>query len=165
MATETRTASAQIELIRTNWTAGAVGGFAGSLLFGLVLRYVVPAPMLEVVIPAMYGIEGPAPLAGWALHQFHGVVLGVAYVALVQVGPLRERARRFPTALGVGIWYGGITTLGLAVLAMPLWLSAVGFGPGPQFPNVAFPNTLISLLGHVAYAVPVAIAYALTAEK
>jgi hypothetical protein len=90
MATETTTTSS---VSSEQWIAGAVGGFVGSVLFGLVMTFVVPAPLLEMVIPAMYGFEGPALLTGWAVHQFHGVVLGLAYVALVQFGPLREPAR------------------------------------------------------------------------
>lgn len=44
---------------------------------------------------------------------------------------------------------------------MPLWLSAVGFPMAPPFPNVAFPGTVLSLVGHIVYAIPVALAYAL----
>lgn len=144
----------------SQWLAGAAGGFIGSILFGLMMQYVMPAPLLEIVIPAMYGIEGPALLAGWAIHQFHGVVIGLAYVALVQIGPLREPARRFRGALGLGVVYGALATLGLAVIVMPLWLSAVGFPMAPPFPNIGFPDTIMSLVGHIVYAIPVALAYA-----
>lgn len=44
---------------------------------------------------------------------------------------------------------------------MPIWLSALGFPGAPPFPNVAIPGTIVSLLGHVVHAVPVALAYAL----
>ncbi|MGM0606072.1 MAG: hypothetical protein ACQETB_10450 [Halobacteriota archaeon] len=57
-----------------------------------------------------------------------------------------------------------MTTVVLAVLVMPIWLSAVGFPGAPPFPNVGFPATLLSTIGHVAYAIPVAIAYALVTE-
>jgi hypothetical protein len=138
------------------------GGFVGSVLFGLLMMYVMPAPLLEVVIPAMYGIEGPALLTGWAIHQFHGVVLGLVYVALVQFAPLREAARELRGSIGLGVAYGVLTTIGLAVVVMPVWLGAVGFPAAPPFPNVAVPGTLVSAVGHVAYAVPVAVAYAPT---
>lgn len=80
MGTETTEAAStgRIKSIRlTQWLAGAAGGFLGSILFGLMMQYVMPPPLLEMVIPAMYGIEGPALAAGWAIHQFHGVVLGL----------------------------------------------------------------------------------------
>ncbi|WP_265110650.1 hypothetical protein [Halosolutus halophilus] len=165
MATDTRTTTSISTATSTDWAAGAIGGFVGSVFFGLIMQYVIPAPMLEMAIPAMYGIEGPALLAGWAIHQFHGVVLGLAYVALVQFGPLHEPATRIGPAIGLGIGYGVLTTVGLAVLVMPIWLSIVGFPMAPPFPNVAIPDTFVSLVGHVVYAVPVALAYALVARN
>ncbi|WP_436344859.1 hypothetical protein [Natronorubrum sp. FCH18a] len=167
MVTETQTTTATTIGNATfgEWTAGAVGGFLGSIFFGLLMRYVIPAPMLEMAIPAMYGIEGPALAAGWAIHQFHGVALGLAYVALVQWEPLRDPASRLGPAIGLGIGYGALTTLLLAVLVMPIWLATLGFPGAPPFPNLAIPGTIVSLLGHVAFAVPVAIAYALVARN
>ncbi|QFU84726.1 hypothetical protein [Natronorubrum aibiense] len=165
MATETPTTTSVGTVTVTDWAAGAVGGFVGSVLFGLIMQYVIPAPMLEMAIPAMYGIEGPALMAGWAIHQFHGVVLGLAYVALVQFGAFREPAKRVGPAIGLGIGYGVLTTVLLAVLVMPIWLSVVGFPMAPPFPNVAIPGTLVSLVGHIVYAVPVAVAYALVAHE
>ena len=165
MATETQTTVSVGNVTITDWAAGAVGGFVGSILFGLIMQYVIPAPMLEMAIPAMYGIEGPALMAGWAIHQFHGVVLGLTYVALVQFGPLREPAKRVGPAIGLGIGYGVLTTAVLAVLVMPVWLSVLGFPGAPPFPNVAIPGTLVSLVGHIAFAVPVALAYALVAHE
>ncbi|SIS18159.1 hypothetical protein [Natronorubrum thiooxidans] len=165
MATETQTTVSIGNVTTTDWAAGAVGGFVGSILFGLIMQYVIPAPMLEMAIPAMYGIEGPALMAGWAIHQFHGVVLGLTYVALVQFGPLREPAKRVAPAIGLGIGYGVLTTAALAVLVMPVWLSVLGFPGAPPFPNVAIPGTLVSLVGHIVFAVPVALAYALVAHE
>lgn len=161
MATETQTTTSVDTVPSGGWAAGAVGGFVGSILFGLIMQYVIPAPLLEMAIPAMYGIEGPALLAGWAIHQFHGVVLGMTYVALVQFGPLREPAKRVGPAIRLGITYGILTTFALAVVVMPIWLSALGFPGTPPLPNIAIPGTLVSLLGHIAFAVPVALAYAL----
>ncbi|MHC3438653.1 hypothetical protein ACYJ1Y_11290 [Natrialbaceae archaeon A-gly3] len=165
MATETHVTNPIGNVTPTDWAAGAVGGFVGSVLFGLIMQYVIPAPMLEMAIPAMYGIEGPALLAGWAIHQFHGVVLGLAYVALVQFDPLSGPATRVGSAIGLGIGYGVVTTVLLAVLVMPVWLSILGFPGAPPFPNIAIPGTLVSLLGHVVFAVPVAVAYALVAGE
>lgn len=39
--------------------------------------------------------------------------------------------------------------------------SAVGFPGAPPFPNIAIPGTLLGLIGHIVYAIPVALAYAL----
>lgn len=128
------------------------------------MTYVMPPPLLEIVIPAMYGIEGPTLLAGWAIHQFHGVVLGLGYVALVQYGGLHETAQSVGGAVGLGVAYGIATTAILAVLVMPLWLSAVGFPKAPPFPNFAIPATIISTIGHIIYAIPLTVAYAVVSE-
>jgi hypothetical protein len=159
MATETQSASIRAGITSKRWTAGAVGGFVGSVLFGLVMMYVIPAPLLEIVIPAMYGIAGPALAVGWGLHQLHGVVLGLVYVALVQQRSVRETARTLQGAVGLAVVYGILTTAVLAVLVMPLWLSAVGFPNPPPFPNVGFPGTILSTVGHIVYAIPVALFY------
>lgn len=164
MATETQTPPDSRSVTGRQWTAGAVGGFVGSIAFGLMMLYVMPAPMLEVVIPAMYGVEGPALAVGWALHLFHGVVLGLAYVGVVQIGIIRETASTPQGSLTLGIAYGILTTIVLAVLVMPLWLQVVGFQGAPPFPNIAFPATAVSAIGHIVYAIPVALAYAVTIE-
>ncbi|MUW13665.1 hypothetical protein GJ633_02580 [Halorubrum sp. CBA1125] len=164
MATETGTASAAAGVTSRQWAGGAVGGFVGSVPFGLMMMYVMPPPLLEMAIPAMYGIEGPALAAGWAIHQFHGVVLGLGYVALVEVGGLRETARSLRGSLGLAVAYGVLTTVVLAVLVMPIWLGALGFPGAPPFPNVAIPATIVSTVGHVVYAIPVAVAYSVVSE-
>jgi hypothetical protein len=138
--------------------AGIVGGFVGSLLMGGIMSTMNPGT-LNVAIPAMYGVEGPSSLAGWAFHQWHGVFLGALYVVGVDNVPgLRERARTLGGAVAGGVGYGVVTTL-LPVLVMPLWLSTVGFANAPSFPNLAFPGTVMSAVMHVVYAVPVALAY------
>lgn len=166
MATTTDTRSALIGTVpTTDLAAGAAGGFVGSILFGLLMQFVLPAPMLEMAIPAMYGIEGPALAAGWAIHQFHGVALGITYVVLVGNSGLRERATTLPDAIPLGVAYGVVTTVLLAVLVMPLWLGAMNFGGAPPFPNLGVPITPMSTAGHVMFAVPVAVAYALVSEE
>jgi|AntRauTorcE11898_2_1112593.scaffolds.fasta_scaffold09401_1 hypothetical protein len=164
MATETGSATESRTVTSKQWTAGAVGGFVGSIPFGLMMLYVMPPPLLEVVIPAMYGIEGPAVVAGWAIHLFHGVVLGLTYVAVVRFGGVEETAGELGGALTLGVAYGVLTTLVLAVLVMPIWLRVVGFPAAPPFPNFAIPATIVSTIGHIVYALPVTIAYAIVTE-
>ena len=164
MATDTKPTIAPFQNVTTTrLAAGAVGGFVGSVLFGLIMQYVMPAPLLEMAIPAMYGVTGPAPAVGWTLHQFHGVVLGVAFVVLVGAAGLDDYAHTLRGAASLGVGYGVLTTL-LPVVVMPLWLGAVGFPMAPPFPNLAIPGTLVTLVGHVVYALPVALAYALARD-
>jgi hypothetical protein len=165
MATETATAEGT-EVMNTTpkrLAAGAVGGFVGSLLMGAVMQMMNPGT-LQMGVPAMYGFEGPALGVGWAFHQWHGVFLGVVYVFGVDnIGALREKARSLGGAVGFGVGYGVLTT-GLPVFVMPLWLSAMGFGGAPPFPNIAVPGTIMSAAMHVLYAVPVGLAYYLVAK-
>jgi hypothetical protein len=164
MATETGTAVEALNDTGKQWAAGAVGGFLGSIPFGLMMMTVMAPPLLEIVVPAMYGVEGPALAAGWAIHQFHGVVLGLGYVALVRFGGFADTAKQLSGSLGLAVAYGVLTTLVLAVLVMPIWLSVVGFPNAPPFPNFGIPATIVSTIGHVIYAIPVAVGYALVSE-
>jgi hypothetical protein len=150
-----------------DWVRGAFGGFVGSVAFGLFMAFIMPPPMLEVVIPNLYGIgatpANPAPLAGWAFHQFHGVMLGIAYVAYVEYPSVADwmEPRSLQGGLVHGLAWGLVTTIAFPILVMPLWLQAAGFAGAPPFPNVGFPATLLGLTGHVIYAVPMGILYAL----
>lgn len=111
-----------------DWIRGAFGGFVGSIAFGLIMAFIMPPPMLEVVIPDLYGIpatpDSPAPLAGWAFHQFHGVMLGLAYVAYAEHPSVASWIDPRTVKGGVvhGIIWGVVTTVVFAILIMPLWL-------------------------------------------
>jgi len=150
-----------------DWVRGAFGGFVGSVAFGLFMAFIMPPPMLEVVIPNLYGIpatpDTPAPLAGWAFHQFNGVMLGLAYVAYAESPAVAHwmDPRHLSGGLVHGLIWGVITTVVFPILVMPLWLQAAGFAGAPPFPNVSFPGTLMGLIGHVVYAVPLGILYVL----
>jgi len=150
-----------------DWVRGAVGGFLGSIAFGLMMAFIMPPPLLEVVIPNMYGVaatpDNPAVGLGWFFHQFHGVMLGLAYVAFVEYEPVRNaiEPRNVGGAIVHSIIWGVITTVALAVIVMPLWLGAAGFPKAPPFPNIKIPGTIVSTIGHIVYALPVGILYAL----
>ena len=150
-----------------DWVRGAFGGFVGSVAFGLFMAFIMPPPMLDVVIPNLYGIaatpDNPAPLAGWAFHQFQGVMLGLGYVAYVEYPAVADwlEPRTLTGGIGHGVIWGIVTTAVFPVLVMPLWLQAAGFPGAPAFPNIGFPATLMGLLGHLVYAVPLGVLYAL----
>jgi hypothetical protein len=155
MATETATATNEVSTETGDWKAGVAGGLAGSVVFGLVMTYVIPAPLLGVVIPSMYGLAPPAtPFVGWVIHMAHGAVLGVGFAALVGLKPsIGENAG---AALGAGAAYGLAVWVALAVIVMPIWLSAVGSPANPPLPNVS----ALSAIGHLAYGVVLGGAYA-----
>jgi hypothetical protein len=157
----------QVRIDPWDWVRGAFGGFVGSVAFGLFMAFIMPPPMLEVVIPNMYGIEAtpdnPAPLAGWFFHQFHGVMLGLGYVAYAELPAVSEwmDPRSLQGGITHGVIWGVLTTIVLPVLVMPLWLQLAGFPGAPAFPNIGFPATLLGLIGHIIYAVPIGVLYAL----
>ena len=155
MATETATATSEVSTETGDWKAGVIGGLAASVVFGLMMAYVIPAPLLEVVIPSMYGLAPPeAPFVGWVIHLSHGAVLGVGFAALVGLKPsIGERAG---ASLGVGAAYGLAVWVALAVIVMPVWLSAVGSPANPPLPNVS----ALSAIGHLAYGIVLGGAYA-----
>lgn len=155
MATESATATTEVSTARGNWKAGVAGGLVGSAVFGLVMAYVIPAPLLEVVIPSMYGLAPPAaPVLGWVIHMSHGAVIGVGFAALVGAKP--DLAATVEKSLGIGAAYGLVVWAVLAVIVMPIWLSAVGSPANPPLPNLS----MLSAIGHLLYGVVLGVVYA-----
>ena len=144
MATETATATTDVSTETANWKAGVAGGLVGSLVFGAMMSMMTPG-VLEMGIPAMYGIGGPAGAVGWAIHMSHGAVIGVGFAALTSLNS--DLGDSIGTSLGVGAGYGLLVWVALAVIVMPIWLGAVGFPGAPPLPNIG----VESLVGHVVY--------------
>ncbi|QUO48130.1 MULTISPECIES: histidine kinase [Halorubrum] len=144
MATETATTTEGVSTETGNWRAGVAGGLVGGLVFGAMMSAMTPG-VLQMAIPAMYGIEGPAGAVGWAIHMSHGAVIGLGFAAIAGVRP--RLGDSVGTGLGVGAAYGLLVWVALAVIAMPIWLGAVGFPGAPPLPNVG----VESLVGHVVY--------------
>lgn len=133
------------------WQAGLVGGLAGGLVFGAMMSAMM-TPVMEMAIPALYGIEGPAGLAGWVIHMSNSAVLGVVFGILAGSTGLE----RSGLIVGVGLVYGAALWIALAAIVMPIWLGAVGFPGTPPLPNV----NVMSLVGHLAYGLVLGIVYA-----
>ena len=147
------------------WVSAAVGGFIGSVPLGLMMQYGNPEPLIALALPMMYGLPGPDLLVGWAIHQFHGVALAVMYVVAVQWEPLTEYANTLRGAAVLAVVVGVVSTALLSVLLMPLWLGTVGYPFTPALPDLAMPEKLWSVLGHVIYALPVTVGYALVVRR
>ncbi|MES3160539.1 MAG: histidine kinase [Halorubrum sp.] len=143
MASETATTT-NISSETVDWQAGVAGGLAGGLVFGALMSVMTPG-VLEMGIPAMYGIEGPAGAIGWAIHMSHGAVIGLGFTALAGLKP--DLSESTGTSLAVGASYGLLVWVALAVIVMPIWLGAVGFGGAPPLPNIG----VESFVGHVVY--------------
>ncbi len=155
MATETTTTATDVSTGTGDWKAGVAAGLAGSVVFGLLMTYVIPNPLLEIVIPSMYGLAPPeAPLIGWFIHLSHGAILGVGFAALVALKP--DLGEGVTKAIGSGAAYGLLVWVALAVIVMPIWLSAVGSPANPPLPNVG----ALSAVGHLVYGVVLGGVYA-----
>jgi hypothetical protein len=134
------------------WQAGTVAGIAGGIVMGVMMTLQTP-DVIAVAIPALYGLEGG--LVGWIIHVSNGAILGVVFAALlVATG---RRSLDVSTGTGAGLVYGIGVWLALAVVVMPIWLSAVGFAGAPPLPNVS----VTSLVAHVAYGLVLGVTYAL----
>ncbi|WP_336362496.1 histidine kinase [Halalkalicoccus salilacus] len=154
MASETATrepTSTESTTTIAPWQAGLVGGLAGGLVFGAMMSAMM-TPVMEMAIPALYGIEGPAGLAGWVIHMSNSAVLGVVFGILAGSAGLE----RSGLIVGVGLVYGAALWIALAAIVMPIWLGAVGFPATPPLPNV----NAMSLVGHLAYGLVLGIVYA-----
>lgn len=157
MATETERAerTATDTGVRAgNWKAGVLGGLAGGLVFGAMMSMMM-TPVIEMAIPALYGIEGPAGIAGWVIHMSNSAVFGVVFAALA--GLALGRHVSFGKSVGLGVVYGVLLWLIFAVFVMPVWLSAVGFPGAPALPNIS----VMSLVGHVVYGAVLGAVYPL----
>lgn len=147
MATNTQTET-KFGTGEINWLWAAVAGMLATVAFGGVMIANGGGGVIKGAIPALYGL-GPSLVAGWVIHIVHGAVLGLVYAAVVSVGPIRTYADKIGGGLALGAVYGVVTTVALAWLLMPVWLSAVGFPKAPPLPNVQ----MSSLIGHVVFGV------------
>jgi len=134
-------------------TAGVVPSrivlaIVASLVAGLVMGTVMIAlGDLVPVIGALYGIENL--VVGWISHEFHSVVFGLAFAAIVSATPrpgIQDPARR----LGIGVGLGLTLWFFAAGIVMPVWLRLVGV-PAP-IPTLTVPG----LIGHVAWGLTLA---------
>jgi uncharacterized membrane protein YagU involved in acid resistance len=148
MSTVTETAEAEDAAglrAEGDWKAGVVAGIVGAVAMAALVLVMNPQT-LTVAIPSLYGLAPPeSAAAGLVVHVSHGAVLGVAFAALVEAVGSESSTR----TVSLGFAWGVAAWVVLAVLLMPLWLSAVGSPADPPFPNVALP----SLLWHVVYGV------------
>ena len=129
-----------------NLDAAAIAGIVGTIGFGGLQMVMGSGQVIAGAFPALYTL-GPSLVVGWAIHLFHGAVLGIIFAAIVSQTPLRQYLSNIPAVVGLGLAYGVVTTVALVWILLPIWLSAVGFPQAPPFPNVA----VSSLIGHLVY--------------
>ncbi len=124
------------------WQGGVVAGLLGGAVFGILMTLQTPG-VIENGIPALFGLSGG--LIGWFIHMSIAAVLGVGFAAAVHYLPSLMSTMQRSTLTGIA--YGAVLWLVLAVVVMPVWLSAVGFAGAPSVPNIS----MTSLIGHLAF--------------
>jgi len=96
------------------------------------------------VIGALYGVQEVGVAA--ITHQFHSVVFGLTYAALLSALPARYTGTASRRIL-LGIGFGVLLWLVAAGLIMPVWLRLLGLSAA--VPNLALPG----FVGHVVWGV------------
>ncbi len=152
MSTDTATSTVtENESLPGNWKAGVIGGLVGGLVFGAMMTMEM-TNIMEMAIPVMYGIEGPAGEVGWLIHMAHAAILGVAFAGIVGFGGLSGASAQQLVAVGVA--YGVVLSVVLAWVVMPIWVGTMG----PMDPPVPDVN-LMSTVGHAVYGALLGIVY------
>jgi uncharacterized membrane protein YagU involved in acid resistance len=134
------------------WLGAIIAGLAGGVAMGIFLLVLSP-DALTTVIPALYGLQGA--VAGWVVHLFNSVVLGLVFAALVSLTSLRKYAESVRGTIGLGAVYGVVLWVVTGSIILPLWLQAVGVPAAPPVPTFAFP----SLVWHLAYGIVLGAVY------
>lgn len=129
-------------------TLGVAVGVFATLAMGGVQLATGQQGGIEMAFPAMYGVEGPAPRVGWAVHLFHGGLLGGLYITVVSHPSLDAAAGDSLRGGAVGLMYGLFLTLVAVGVVMPLWLSLVEF---PAAPPLFGAIGTMSILTHSTY--------------
>jgi uncharacterized membrane protein YagU involved in acid resistance len=122
---------------------GAIAGIVGGIVFGL---------MMQVMMPPMMGMIGSligVPAVGWPLHLFFSAIIGAIFGLA-----LGARVASWGYALGLGAAYGFVWWILGPLLIMPTWM-----GMGPMFAMAFDASNLLSLAGHLVYAVVTGAAY------
>lgn len=137
--------------------SSALAGALGTLAFGGFFLAIGNTGTIAGAIPALYGFSGPSLLIGGLIHLVHGAVLGVLYAALISATDYGHHLEEVKKATIWGLGYGVVTTVVLAAVLMPVWLSAVGFPKAPSAPNFS----PMGLIGHLIYGAVLGASYPL----
>ncbi len=150
-----------MNLDREELISSALAGMFGTLVFTAFFIAIGNTGTIAMAIPALYGLTGPALIVGEIIHLIHGAILGVIYAAIVSATGYGHHLDYVKKATVWGLGYGLVTTVLLAALLMPVWLSTVGFANAPPAPNFQ----PMGLLGHLIYGAVLGASYPLIRSK
>jgi hypothetical protein len=142
--------------MQSRLVAGVVAGFAGGVVFGLMMTMMTaPAPDGgRVPMMAMVAqVVGSASLGvGWAYHLFNSALIGGLFGWIL--GP---RVRGTLAGAGWGALYGFVWWVLGALVLMPILLGMPAFAPPLMAPMR--PVAAGSLVGHVVFGVVLGVAF------
>lgn len=150
-----------MNLDREELISSALAGVVGTIAFGAFFLAIGNTGTIAMAIPALYGLTGPSLAIGGIIHLIHGAVLGVVYAAIVSVTGYGHHLDDVKKATIWGLGYGAATTVLLAAILMPVWLSTVGFPNAPNAPNF----NPMGLVGHLIYGAVLGASYPLIRNK
>jgi hypothetical protein len=150
-----------MNLDREELISSALAGVLGTVGFGGFFLAIGNTGTIAMAIPALYGITGPSLMIGGLIHLIHGVILGVIYAAIISATGYGHHLDDVKKATAWGLGYGVTTTVLLAAVLMPVWLSTVGFPNAPTAPNF----NPMGLVGHLIYGALLGASYPLIRSK
>ncbi|MFC7248640.1 ATP-binding protein [Halomicroarcula sp. GCM10025324] len=132
-----------------SWTETAIA-VGASLLAGAMMA--IPFYVLGGGIPIIGALYGATDAwVAWITHQFHSVVFGLVYAALVAVTPRRHG--EYVRYYGVSLAWATALWLVASGVVMPVWLRLVGIDAG--LPNL----TALAFVGHLLWGLSLALCY------
>ncbi|MEX2586726.1 MAG: hypothetical protein WD602_01860 [Actinomycetota bacterium] len=126
--------------------AGAIGGLAGGVVFGMLMQMMDMLPMVAMLV-------GSGSVAvGWLVHLAISAFIGGTFALL-----LGSRAASVGSAAGLGVVYGAVWWVLGALTIMPARLGMQQFMLNEM--------TLQSLMGHLMYGLVLGIVFALVGPR
>ena len=131
--------------MQRNWTRGAIGGLAGTLLMTAVGLWAAPMMRIPKMNPAdmLAMAMGGSALLGWIGHLMIGVILALIYplIASRLSGPPAARGALY----SVAPWIMAMVAV-MPMMGMPAFGGAAGTAIG-------------SLIGHLVYGITLGVIY------
>lgn len=139
------------------WGRGAAGGLVGGIIFGFVIRFGMPEDVILRAIPSLYGVSGPAPIAGWIFHLFHSVLFGLIYTKIMSYNGLTEHASDPIEGAVAGTIHAYILMILITVVYSLAFFAGISVPEELPLPYVG----MASYLGFTVFGAVLGVVYAL----
>lgn len=126
-----------------DYTAGAIGGLLGGIVFGAALAYLGVLPMIAGLVAS------DSSVVGFIVHLVLSVLIGLVFVWW-----FGNMAVSYRVGALYGILHGFIWWIAGGLILLPIIL-----GAGIQIPNAFSQLNLASLVGHLLYGLVLGLVY------